>query len=45
MHATATEAQFAPVNAIVCTDVDGDGIKDFILAGNEYQDRSNDRQI
>jgi enediyne biosynthesis protein E4 len=31
------EAQFAPINAIVCTDADGDGINDLILAGNEYQ--------
>jgi hypothetical protein len=31
------EAQFAPVNAIVCADVDRDGIKDILLAGNEYQ--------
>ncbi len=30
-------AQEAPVNAIVCTDVNGDGINDIILAGNEYQ--------
>jgi enediyne biosynthesis protein E4 len=25
------------VKAIVCTDMDGDGIKDILLAGNEYQ--------
>jgi hypothetical protein len=31
------EAQFAPVNAIVCEDMDGDGIKDILLAGNEYE--------
>jgi hypothetical protein len=37
MHALPMEAQFAPVNAIVCTDMDGDGIKDILLAGNEYQ--------
>jgi len=37
MHILPMEAQFAPVNAIVCTDVDGDGIKDILLAGNEYQ--------
>ncbi|MGH2646759.1 MAG: FG-GAP repeat domain-containing protein, partial [Ginsengibacter sp.] len=30
-------AQEAPVNAIVCTDVNGDGNTDIILAGNEYQ--------
>lgn len=31
------EAQFAPVNSIVCTDVDNDDLMDIILAGNEYQ--------
>jgi enediyne biosynthesis protein E4 len=31
------EAQFAPVNAIICEDIDGDGRKDLLLAGNEYQ--------
>jgi hypothetical protein len=36
-HVLPKEAQFAPVNAIVCTDMDGDGIKDILLAGNEYQ--------
>jgi hypothetical protein len=36
-HVLPQEAQFAPVNAIVCTDADADGIKDLILAGNEYQ--------
>ncbi|HTL08109.1 MAG TPA: VCBS repeat-containing protein, partial [Chitinophagaceae bacterium] len=30
-------AQFAPVNAIIAADIDGDGIKDLVLAGNEYQ--------
>ncbi|HET7115542.1 MAG TPA: hypothetical protein VFI29_03585, partial [Hanamia sp.] len=30
-------AQIAPVNSIVCTDVNGDGNTDIILAGNEYQ--------
>lgn len=30
-------AQEAPVNAIVCTDVNDDGNDDIILAGNEYQ--------
>ncbi len=33
----ALPAQEAPVNAIVCTDVNGDGITDIIIAGNEYQ--------
>lgn len=37
MHVLPMEAQFAPVNAIVCADIDGDGIKDILLAGNEYQ--------
>ncbi len=37
MHPLPMEAQFAPVNAIVCADMDGDGIKDILLAGNEYQ--------
>jgi hypothetical protein len=37
MHALPTEAQFAPVNAIICADMDGDGMKDILLAGNEYQ--------
>ena len=36
-HALPMEAQFAPVNAIVCDDVDGDGFKDLLLAGNDYQ--------
>ncbi len=31
------EAQIAPVNAIVYTDVNDDGKEDLILAGNEYQ--------
>ena len=31
------EAQFAPVNAIICNDIDGDGYKDLLLAGNDYQ--------
>jgi hypothetical protein len=37
MHALPVEAQFAPVNAIVCEDMDGDGTKDILLAGNDYQ--------
>jgi len=36
-HILPKEAQFAPVNAIVCDDMDGDGIKDILLTGNEYQ--------
>jgi ASPIC and UnbV. len=36
-HILPMEAQFAPVNAIVCEDMDGDGVVDLLLAGNEYQ--------
>jgi enediyne biosynthesis protein E4 len=36
-HALPGEAQFAPVNAIVASDLDGDGKLDLLLAGNEYQ--------
>lgn len=36
-HVLPTEAQFAPVNTITCDDIDNDGIKDILLAGNEYQ--------
>lgn len=36
-HYLPAEAQFAPVNAILCDDLDGDGITDLLLAGNEYQ--------
>lgn len=36
-HPLPVEAQFAPVNAIVCDDFDNDGFKDLLLAGNEYQ--------
>lgn len=36
-HPFPLVAQVAPVNAIACTDVDGDGITDIIIAGNEYQ--------
>jgi enediyne biosynthesis protein E4 len=36
-HPLPVEAQFAPVNAIICTDVDNDGFMDLLLAGNEYQ--------
>lgn len=36
-HPLPVEAQFAPVNSIVCTDVDNDDLMDIILAGNEYQ--------
>jgi hypothetical protein len=36
-HPLPIEAQFAPVNAIICDDLDNDGFKDLLLAGNEYQ--------
>ena len=36
-HAFPAEAQEAPVNAIVATDINGDGFPDLVLAGNEYQ--------
>lgn len=36
-HVLPIEAQFAPVNAIICNDFDKDGITDLLLAGNEYQ--------
>jgi hypothetical protein len=36
-HILPQEAQFAPVNAIVCDDLNGDNIPDLLLAGNEYQ--------
>ncbi|HLZ88349.1 MAG TPA: VCBS repeat-containing protein, partial [Puia sp.] len=36
-HVLPVEAQFAPVNAIVCADLDHDGVLDLVLAGNEYQ--------
>ena len=37
MHELPLQAQFAPVNAIVANDIDGDGNVDLIIAGNEYQ--------
>ena len=36
-HPLNMEAQFAPVNSIICDDFDNDGFKDLLLAGNEYQ--------
>jgi hypothetical protein len=36
-HVLPPEVQFAPVNAILCDDLDGDGVTDLLLAGNEYQ--------
>jgi hypothetical protein len=40
-HVLPVRAQFAPVNSIVAEDVDGDGVTDLVLAGNEYQAESN----
>ena len=36
IHSLPVEAQFAPVNAILASDLDGDSITDLIIAGNEY---------
>jgi len=36
-HVLPVEAQFAPVNAIICEDIDNDGYMDLLLAGNDYQ--------
>ena len=36
-HVLPLEVQYSPVNAILCDDFDGDGLKDLLLAGNEYQ--------
>lgn len=36
-HALPLEAQYSPVNAILCADFDSDGEMDLLLAGNEYQ--------
>ena len=36
-HILPPAAQFAPVNAILVHDLDGDGKLDLLLAGNEYQ--------
>ncbi|MEP7109505.1 MAG: VCBS repeat-containing protein [Ferruginibacter sp.] len=36
-HVLPQQAQFAPVNAIICADMDGDGFSDLLVAGNEYQ--------
>jgi enediyne biosynthesis protein E4 len=40
-HILPIETQFAPINSIVCDDVDGDGYKDLVMAGNEYQEEVN----
>ncbi len=36
VHALPVETQFAPVNAVVCDDFDGDGLMDLVMAGNSY---------
>lgn len=36
-HILPLEAQFSPVNAIICDDLDGDGFKDLLMGGNEFQ--------
>ncbi|MEO6636735.1 MAG: VCBS repeat-containing protein, partial [Ginsengibacter sp.] len=36
-HPFPMMAQLAPVNAIACGDINGDGFTDVIIAGNEYQ--------
>jgi hypothetical protein len=36
-HILPVEAQFSPINSIICDDVDGDGFMDLITAGNEYE--------
>jgi hypothetical protein len=38
VHQLPLEAQFAPVNTILATDVDNDGNVDLLLGGNEYQE-------
>ena len=40
-HLLPQQAQFAPVNTMICTDADGDGINDLLIAGNEYQTEVN----
>ncbi len=37
IHELPIEAQFSPVNAILCVDADSDGNVDIVIAGNEYQ--------
>jgi hypothetical protein len=36
-HPFGLQAQFAPVNTILIADAEGDGNKDVLLAGNEYE--------
>jgi enediyne biosynthesis protein E4 len=40
-HILPQQAQFAPINTIICTDMDGDSINDLLVAGNEYQTEVN----
>ncbi|MEO6731720.1 MAG: VCBS repeat-containing protein [Ferruginibacter sp.] len=37
-HVLPLQAQFAPINTMLADDMDGDGITDILLAGNEYQE-------
>ncbi|HEY4150413.1 MAG TPA: VCBS repeat-containing protein [Chitinophagaceae bacterium] len=37
VHTLPVAAQFAPVNAIIAEDINGDGNIDLLIAGNEYQ--------
>lgn len=37
VHTLPLEAQFAPVNTVIASDIDGDGNIDLLLGGNEYQ--------
>ena len=36
-HAFPSMSQVAPINTMVCTDVNGDGNMDIIAGGNEYE--------
>jgi len=36
-HVLPAEAQFSPINAILCNDFNHDGLPDLLVAGNEYQ--------
>lgn len=36
-HTLPIQAQFAPINSIIASDIDKDGNLDLIIAGNEYQ--------
>ncbi len=36
-HYLPIEAQFAPLNSVVCSDFNNDAVPDILVAGNEYQ--------